>query len=446
MRKFWKSIFINPRFFILLAVIMVLLLLGQYYPMFYISAQMVFWLFVLLLIVDSFLLFGGKSSSNIKATRLLPERFSNGDKNQVELTFLSRFNFKVDITLIDELPVQFQKRDFEEKFRLKPGQEKNFSYEVIPVQRGEYYYGALNVFARSPIGFISRRYIFNQNAMVKVYPGFITMRQFELMAISNRLTEIGVKKIRRIGHQMEFDQIRDYIIGDDYRTLNWKATARKSRLMVNQYQDEKSQQLFSLIDMGRTMKMPFNGMTLLDYAINTSLVISNIAMLKHDKAGLLTYSNTIHSMVSAKRDGRHLQNIMEVLYNQQTDYKEPNLALLYAQIKRRIHQRSLMMLYTNFESLSSARRQIPFMQSLAKSHLLVVVFFENTELWKRAQQKSETIEDIYVKTIAEKFVFDKKLIVRELKQHGIHTVLSAPGDLTVNTVNKYLEIKSRGLL
>ncbi len=446
MHKFWKSIFINPRFFISLGAIMVLMLLGQYYTVFYVSAQVVFWLFVLLLLVDSLMLFGGKNSTKILAKRMLPERFSNGDINKVELTFLNRFNYTADITLIDELPVQFQKRDFEEKFMLKPGQEKTFCYEVSPVMRGEYSFGALNVFARSPISLISRRYIFNQDAMVKVYPGFIAMRQFELMAISNRLTEIGVKKIRRIGHQMEFDQIRDYLIGDDYRTLNWKATARKSRLMVNQYQDEKSQQLFSLIDMGRSMKMPFNGMTLLDYAINTSLVISNIAMLKHDKAGLITYSNTVHSMVPAARNGRHLQNIMEVLYNQQTDYKEPNLELLYAQIKRRVHQRSLMMLYTNFESLSSARRQIPFMQSLAKSHLLVVVFFENTELWKRAQQKSEDIEDIYVKTIAEKFVFDKKLIVRELKQHGIHAVLSAPGDLTVNTVNKYLEIKSRGLL
>ena len=446
MRKFWKSIFLTNQFFISLMAVMVLMILGQYYQMFLVAGQLALGLLALLFVIDGLLLFSGKSSNRIKATRSLPERFSNGDVNQVDLSFINHFAFKAGLTLIDELPVQFQKRDFEEKFSLSSGQEKSFTYQVRPVNRGEYHFGALNIFVCTPIALVSRRFIFNQNAMVKVYPSFIEMRKFELMAISDRLTEIGVKKIRKIGHQMEFDQIRDYITGDDYRTINWKATARKGHLMVNQYQDEKSQQVFSLIDMGRTMKMPFDGMTLLDYAINTSLVISNIAMLKHDKAGLFTYSDTIHSMVPAARNGRHLQSIMEVLYNQQTDFKEQNLELLYAQIKRKIHHRSLMMLYTNFESLSSARRQIPFLQSLAKNHLLVVVFFENTEVSKLTEKKTQSIEDIYVKTIAEKFTYDKKLIVRELKQYGIHAVLSAPGDLSVNTVNKYLEIKSRGLL
>ncbi len=446
MRKFWKSLFITNQFFFSLALIMVLMIIGQYYQIFFVAGQFAFSLFVLLVVIDYVLLYSGKSSGRIKANRVLPERFSNGDENKVKLYFTSNFSFKVNISLIDELPILFQKRDFNEKFVLSPGQEKTFDYDIRPVKRGEYHFGALNVFTRSPISLISRRYIFDQDAMVKVYPSFIEMRKFELLAISNRLTEIGVKKIRKIGQQMEFDQIRDYIRGDDYRTINWKSTARKGHLMVNQYQDEKSQQVFSLIDMGRTMKMPFNGMTLLDYAINTSLVISNIAMLKHDKAGLFTYSNTIHSMVPAARNGRHMQAIMEVLYNQNTDFKEHNPKLLYAQIKRKVHHRSLMMLYTNYESLSSARRQIPFLQSLAKNHMLVVVFFENTEVSKITEKTTQNIEDIYVKTIAEKFIFDKKLIVKELKQHGIHAILSTPGDLTVNTVNKYLEIKSRGLL
>ncbi len=105
-----------------------------------------------------------------------------------------------------------------------------------------------------------------------------------------------------------------------------------------------------------------------------------------------------------------------------------------------------MILYTNFESLSSARRQIPFLQAIAKTHLLIVVFFRNTEVSKITSKKAVSIEDIYVKTIGEKFIYDKKLIVRELNQHGIQTVLTSPGDLTVNTLNKYLEVKSRGIL
>ncbi len=141
-----------------------------------------------------------------------------------------------------------------------------------------------------------------------------------------------------------------------------------------------------------------------------------------------------------------MQKIMEVLYNQETDFLEHNPELLYTQIKYKVRTRSLLLLYTNFESLSSAKRQIPFLQQLAKSHLLVVIFFENTEVIKMTEKLSHSLEEIYVRTIAEKFVYDKQLIVKELMKHGIQSVLTSPGDLTVNTINKYLEIKARGIL
>ena len=446
MQNFWKSFFLTNRFFAGLGLLVALMIVGQYYQPVFIMAQISFTLFVFLFITDTILIYHKGSNKKILGSRNLPERFSNGDTNKVQLFISNKFNFPVRVSVIDELPFQFQKRDFMEEFSLNPSQEKNFYYQVKPVTRGEYLFGALNINICSPLKLIKRRYIFSQDTMVKVYPSFVEMKKFELLAISNRLTEVGIKKIRKIGHQMEFDQIRDYITGDDYRTINWKATARKGHLMVNQYQDEKSQQVFNLIDMSRSMKMPFEGMTLLDYAINTSLVISNIAMLKHDKAGLFTFSNSIHSMLPASRNGRHMQSIMEVLYNQKTQFPESNLELLYAQVRRKIPHRSLLVLYTNFESISAARRQITYLQALAKTHLLVVVFFKNTEVNKITDQRATSIEDIYVKTIAEKFVYDKKLIVRELNQHGIQTILTTPGELTVNTINKYLEIKSRGIL
>ena len=168
---------------------------------------------------------------------------------------------------------------------------KTISYFLRPVKRGEYSFGAVNVFASSPIGLVSRRYQFSQNKMVPVYPSYIQMRKYELLAISNRLTDTGIKKIRRVGQHTEFERIREYVPGDDYRTINWKASARKSHLMVNNYQDERSQQVYALIDKGRAMQMPFNGMSLLDYAINASLVISNIAIKKSDKAVLITFQH-----------------------------------------------------------------------------------------------------------------------------------------------------------
>ncbi|MBR8536546.1 DUF58 domain-containing protein [Carboxylicivirga sediminis] len=440
-----NHVYFTPLFYYALGVIVFSLAMGQFGEMFFQFGLIALGLFILLIVIEALLLFV-KHKSNFEAQRITEERFSNGDENLVKLTFTNNFPFPVTINVIDELPLQFQKRDFNIRTYLKVGETKNMSYHLRPTERGEYWFGALNVFIKSPLRLVERRIQFNLKQYVKVYPAFKEMRQFEMMAISNRLTEVGIKKIRRIGHQMEFDQIREYTKGDDYRTINWKATARRSSLMVNQYQDEKSQQVISIIDLGRTMKMPFEGMTLLDYAINASLVLSKIAMLKQDKAGLITFNNKVRTVVPPQRNSKQMQVIMEALYNQTTRFEEQSIQALYTSIRRNVHQRSLLVIYTNYESLSAAKRQLPMLQKLANDHMVVIVFFENTELKQLTDAKASDMEGIYVKTIAEKFAYDKKRIVLELERYGIHSVLTAPENLTVETINKYLELKARGYI
>ena len=247
-----------------------------------------------------------------------------------------------------------------------------------------------------------------------------------------------------LGHSLEFEQIKEYVTGDDLRSLNWKATARRGgQLMVNNFTDEKSQQVYCLVDKGRVMKMPFNGMSLLDYAINATLVLSRVALVRQDKAGLLTFSDQIGTFLPAGRKSTQMSHILEILYNQQTRYQETDYEKLHAIVRTRITQRSLIVLFTNFESLSGLQRQLPYIRSIARQHLVLAVFFENTGLDQLRKMEAETIEDIYTQTIAEKFAYEKRLIVKELQQHGIATILTAPENLTVATVNKYLEIKSR---
>lgn len=272
------------------------------------------------------------------------------------------------------------------------------------------------------------------------------MRKYELMAFTNKLKDYGMKKIRRIGHTMEFEQIKDYTLGDDVRNINWKASAKRNQLMINQFQDEKSQPVYSVIDKGRVMKMPFEGLKLVDYAINATLVISNIALKKGDKAGMFSFSNKVDNQVMAQKRTSQMNLILETLYNLNTDFRESDFSRLYIDIKRKITQRSLLLLYTNFETLDALHRQLPYLQAIAKNHLLVVVFFENTELSQMLHEPAETTQEIFTKTIAEKFAYEKKLIVNELNKFGIQTILTKPQELTVNTINKYLEIKARGLL
>ncbi len=395
-------------------------------------------------LIDLYILFRIKDPVDVQ--RMMTQRLSNGDDNKIQLTIESYYPFEVTLDIIDEIPFQFQVRDFELGLTLKPGQKKTLTYELRPTERGEYHFGAVHIYSRSSIGLITRRSRIDLATMVPVYPSFIQMRKFEMYAISNRLTDLGIKKIRRIGHTMEFDQIKEYVRGDDVRSINWKATARSQNLMVNQYQDERSQQVVNVIDMGRVMKMPFDKLSLLDYAINTSLVISNIALIKDDKAGLLTFTNNRVTAVRPEKRRTHIQRIQEALYNLDTNFLESNYERLLVGLKTHLNQRSLVLLYTNFETLSGMKRQLPYLQQIAKDHLLVVVFFENTELTGLLKEESNTISDIYVKTVAEQFDYEKRQIVKDLNQRGIHSILTPPKELSVNAINKYLELKARGLI
>jgi len=272
------------------------------------------------------------------------------------------------------------------------------------------------------------------------------MKKLDFLAIDNRLSQVGLKKIRRIGHTMEFEQIKEYVPGDDIRTINWKATAKHGDLMVNQFQDEKAQPIYSIIDTGRVMKMPFNGLSLLDYAINSSLAFSNIALKKKDKVGLISFSAKIESILKANAKLSQLQQIMERLYNINTQFPDSDFNMLYSNLRKRITQRSLLMLYTNFEHISALKRQLPYLQAINKKHVLVVIFFENTELDKIIANKPDNTTDMAHQVIAESFTHDKKLMAAELRKHGINTLLTKPEDLSINAINKYLEIKARGIL
>jgi uncharacterized protein (DUF58 family) len=438
------EIYFTSRCYAVVASLVFVYLLGFINVFFYHAANILVLLWLVALGIDIFILFRNKNG--VEAKRLSAVKLSNGDENVINIHLQNRYLFDVDVTLIDELPVQFQIRDFERNIKLDSGEESFIRYSLRPVERGEYHFGALRVFVSSVIKLVERRFSFEQNAMLPVYPSFIQMRKYELLAIHNRLMTGGIKKIRRIGQSTEFDQIKEYVAGDDVRTLNWKATARRDKLMVNKYQDEKSQPVYCLVDMGRNMKMPFEQMALLDYAINASLVISNIAHIKSDKPGLITFTHQIHTHVKAERRNSQMSRILEALYNQQTNYSESDFSKLYMHVKNQVTQRSLLLLFTNFESLSSLKRQLKYLRQLAKNHLLVVIFFENTELRKLLDKNADNTFEIYYKTIAEKFELEKRLIAKELAACGIQSIYTSPQNLSVNTINKYLELKARGLV
>ena len=193
------------------------------------------------------------------------------------------------------------------------------------------------------------------------------------------------------------------------------------------------------------MQLPFEELTLLDYAINSSLVMLNTAYTKDDYPGLITFNKEVSAMVISSKKKTQITEILETLYNQETDFSEANYAKLAYWVRQKIKKRALIFLYTNFEGLTSLYRELPYLKTIARHQRLIVVLFKNVELNELLDQPSKDTEAIYTKTIATKFQIEKQLIVKELHKHGIDAILTSPYDLTVNTINKYLEIKARGV-
>ena len=443
MRHFYNTLFLNNRFFYFLATIAILFVVGFFAPLFFEISKVLLFMLSILTIVDVFILYNTKDA--IEVERFLPERLSNGDENKISLTLKNYYPFVAHLSLIEELPYQFQKRDFFFNQQLQKKEEKNIHYNLKPTERGVYLFGNVNVYASSPLKLATKKCVLGEKKELKCYPSFLKLREFNIKAFNNATISYGSKKVRRIGNSLEFEQIKEYVSGDDIRTLNWKSTAKRNQLMVNQYVEEKSQSVYAIIDKGRAMQMHFNELSLLDYAVNATLAISNIILRKQDKAGMLSFSTKLEDWVVAERRNSQMSLISEALHNIKTNFSESDFSTLYSVVKRKITHRSLLILFTNFETIDGLNRQLPYLRALAKNHLVLVVFFKNTALDALTNSKAENIQEVYDTIIAEKFMYEKKRIVNELKKYGIQSVLTKPEDLTGDTINKYLELKSRGL-
>lgn len=443
LKSFWNSLFLSTIFFSVWSGVILLFTLTFFIPSLLFVAKLALGLVLALSVVDLLLLYSG---NNITGERKVAERLSNADENTVTIVLRNKYFFSVSANVLEELPFQIHDQKFIQCLHLRPGKKENLSYFIRPKERGEYEFGNTNLLVNSPLGLITRRYVLAESQKVKVYPSFVQLQSHDFLTFRSSSLIHGSKRTRKVGNSKEFEQIKTYNKGDDYRLINWKSTAKQQRLMVNQYVAERAQDVFCIIDKGRSMKMPFKGITLLDYSINTSLALSNIALKKEDRAGMLCFSNDTSNYLKPSARKLQTQRMLNSLYNVKTDFKESDFGKLYAFARSKITNRSLLLLFTNFENLDALKRQLPYIKALNKWHLVVVILFENTELANILNQSPKNEYEIYTQTAAEKLAYDKRLILKQLKKMGILYVYTKPENLTTKTINKYMEIKERGIL
>lgn len=419
--------------------------LGFPYPVFESIGKLGFLILISAVILDIYFLYLTKYQ--IDVAREINEKLSNGEENEIHYTVKGQFSFRANISIIDEFPVQLQLRNVSLPVLINEKQfETKLNYVISPKSRGKYHFGKIKLLIRSPFSLIQKLHSLHKEQTVRVYPSIIQYKRFSFLAHTNRLEEAGVKKVRKVGSSTEFVQIKEFQNGDEFKRINWKATAKAERIMVNHYEDEKAQNIYFIIDKGRLMHMPFDGLSLFDYAINSSLALSGVAKENGDKVGLITFSDIIGSWIPAKSKSAHINTINDALYHQKIRLKESDYSRLYRNIRTKIRERSIMILFTNFDSVVSLRRQLKYIKALSSHHVLIMVSFKNEEIKQLASQQVKSEGAYFDQSIAEKFLLEKQQIVNELNQSGVYTILSSPKDLTVNSINKYLEIKSRGLL
>ncbi len=386
----------------------------------------------------------GRQSFDLQRTT--PKILSLGDVEEIYLQFRYQADVPFSFQIFDELPHQLQIREFHLPGTAEGTGQQRLKYTIVPKKRGLYVFGNLVLMVRHKLGFFDRRFEFERQQEVPVYPSIIQLKKFQLLSVPQQSQQFGLKKMRRIGHSYEFEQIKNYVSGDDYRSVNWKSTSRFNQLMVNQFQDEKSQSIYCVIDKGRQMRAAFDGLSLLDYAINASLVLSSTALQKNDRAGLITFKENIDTTLKAEAGAQQRRKIFEALYRETESSYEANYELLYRLVRQVIRSRSLLFLFTNIDNEHALDRWMPLFKSIAKMHLLVLVVFENAPLVAYGAQPAHTVQDVYMQLAAQQQIYDQRKMVLRLRQAGIQVILTPPEQLTVNAINKYLELKARGMI
>jgi uncharacterized protein (DUF58 family) len=322
-----------------------------------------------------------------------------------------------------------------------PGLEGNrFTYVVQPNKRGSF--AVENVYLRYPglLGLCQRHVKIPCPIEFKVYPNVRDLSKFRLMLQKSRLLPRGEKVIKNYGMGYEFESLRPYVDGDDYRKINWRATARENKLIVSKYQIERNQPVFILLDVGRPMSYSVKGYKKLDFAINAAIILADIVNQSGDKAGLMVFDSQVRNFVSAGQGAAHRNLLMETLYHVQDNRQTSDYGGAFRALCDKQKRRSLVFIFTDFELPEEAREMISYMAFLKRRHLPIVVFMENESLQFLTETEVKNRYDKYLKFTAQEFAAERKGIFRNLSAMGIPNVESKAEDFAVNAVNRYIQL------
>jgi uncharacterized protein (DUF58 family) len=382
----------------------------------------------------------------IEVERINDSKLSLGAENAITLLLANRGQRPISFLLRDEFPYQFISDAATLKGSIPAYDIHEARYHLRPLQRGNYQFGDINIRYLSALKTFVRQARYPAQAQVKVYPNVLDVRKYDLLARRGLLFELGLRANRQFGAGTEFSRLREYNTDDEFRRINWKATARRGKPIAAEYETERSQYIVSMIDTGRLMRPPIGDLAKLDYAINTALLLSYVATLKGDHVGLLTFADDVRTYLAPKRGKGQFYHMLEALYNVQFEPVEADYgqALAYLGVKHK--RRSLVIMFTDLVTLDAAKPLIAHMARLAQRHLPLCVVISDPNITNLAAQPPRDSGAVYQRAVAEMLLDERRVVLDTLNRSGVLT-LDVPADkLTVSVINKYLELKGRGAI
>ncbi len=400
------------------------------------------------------------------------QRLSLGAENQVIVTLTNRSARTVNVEMRDEYPPTFDSsavilnraarveiqsetgvrdkqpqtdaKPFEPSSSIAPGETAHFRYTLMPPRRGNYEFGDVNLRWSGVLGLIRKQASYALRGEIKVYPNLLDIKRYELLTKRGHLTEMGLRRTRILGGGTEFERLRDYNRDDEYRKIDWKATARRNKPIVRVYETERSQNIMILLDAGRLMRAPVQRLSKLDFSVNAALMLTYVAGLRGDRVGMLTFADEAVNYLAPKAGKGQFQKMLSLLYAIEAQPVESSYGQAVAYLNSRHKKRSLVVVFTDISSGLGETALVSQVALLAPRHMPLVVTLSDSDVVALANHPITDSRTLYERALAEQALNSRELVMQSLRRRGVHTLDVSANRLTIEVINRYLEIKARG--
>jgi uncharacterized protein (DUF58 family) len=384
-----------------------------------------------------------RSISRFEIERLHDTKLSLGADNLIKIQIKNLERQASAIWVRDEAPEAFKVDQ-----RILSGQmaargDWEGGYHVFPTNRGNYRFGNINLRWQGPLKLITRQGKLETETTVKVYPNLLNLRRYDLLLRRNRLQEMGLRHTRMYGEGTEYERLREYLPDDEYRRINWKATARRHFPVTTEFQTERSQNIIAVLDTGRMMRSPVAQISKLDYVVNAVLFLGYVATGKGDKVGLMTFADEVVNYLGPKQGRGQFYRMLELLYAVSPQPVEPNYhrALSYMASKHR--KRSLVVIFTDLGSSTGINSLISHTATLSRNNLVLVVTISHPEIHTTARQGISDSLSVYQRAVATQLLDERQIRIDNLRRNGVLTLDVPANELSTAVINQYLELKGK---